>query len=192
MKPEKHGLSGTYEHRVWKGMRNRCLNPRHHTFKNYGGRGISICKRWDSFTRFLKDLGSSPSHKHSIDRINNNGDYKPSNCRWADRSTQMKNKRNSRMLTLHGKTMNMVDWSIETGLHYDAIRERLNNGWPIERALDPKWKKPARTHCANGHIFNKENTYLFRGMKKCRICVREAGRRRDLRDKSNEIRRPHG
>lgn len=164
-------------------MRNRCLNPGHHTFKNYGGRGISICKRWDSFTSFLKDLGNAPTKKHSIDRIDNDGDYKPSNCRWADRSTQMKNKRNARLLTANGKTMNMVDWARETGLNYDAIRSRLNNRWPLEIALDPKWKKPARTHCVNGHKFSQENTYMYKGMKKCRVCVRCAGRRRYAKNK---------
>jgi hypothetical protein len=78
---------------TWKGMRQRCGNKNNTSYKNYGGRGISICKRWESYENFIKDMGPKPSPRHSIDRINVNGNYEPSNCRWATPSQQTKNRR---------------------------------------------------------------------------------------------------
>jgi hypothetical protein len=81
------------EYQCWWNMLDRCANPQNPTFKYYGGRGISVCMRWRDFRNFFADMGPKPSSGHSIDRVNNDGNYEPSNCRWADRSTQQKNKR---------------------------------------------------------------------------------------------------
>ena len=90
----KHGQSRTPEYRAWRGMKARCTNPNGHKFKDYGGRGIAICERWQhSFEGFLADMGPRPSSEHSLDRIDNNGNYEPGNCRWATRLQQMQNQR---------------------------------------------------------------------------------------------------
>ncbi|UOF79264.1 homing endonuclease [Caudoviricetes sp.] len=87
-----HGWTNTREYRVWHDMRQRCNNPKNSRYEKYGARGISVCDRWQDFSNFISDMGSRPGPEYSIDRINNDGNYEPSNCRWATRSVQQRNK----------------------------------------------------------------------------------------------------
>src|SRR5262245_39145536 len=98
--------SNTVEYRCWVSMRQRCNNPNDISYKNYGGRGIQICKRWSKFENFLADMGHKPSPQHSLERINNNGNYTPKNCKWGTRGEQALNTRKHRAwLKRHGLTM---------------------------------------------------------------------------------------
>lgn len=94
---ELHGLTGSSEYNTWRGMKDRCYNPSCTNYKYYGGRGIKICDRWkDNFVAFLRDMGHKPSPRSELDRINNKGDYTPSNCRWSSHRKNMNNTRNNK------------------------------------------------------------------------------------------------
>ena len=118
-----HGLSDTFEHRVWQGMRSRCRNPNTQSYARYGGRGISVCARWDDFSKFIEDVGKSPSSKHSLDRINNNGNYEPGNCRWATRIEQARNQ--SRTKVSMSDAMSILKLRSQ-GLSRKAISARMS------------------------------------------------------------------
>lgn len=88
-----HGFSGTPTYKTWTGMKSRCSNPSHKSFRDYGGRGIKVCKRWQLFENFLTDMGQRPSENHEIDRIDNEENYKPGNCHWVLRRDHARNRR---------------------------------------------------------------------------------------------------
>ena len=125
-----HGMSKTPEYQAWNNMKNRCFNPNHKAYSDYGGRGIAVCDRWkNSFENFLADMGTKPSTKHSIDRINNDGDYSPKNCRWATKAEQQNNQRSNRLITIACVTLNIAQWTKEMGFGRNVIWDRLNLGW---------------------------------------------------------------
>lgn len=131
----KHGLADTPVHRVWIGMRSRCNNPKAREYVNYGGRGIKVCDRWESFENFVADMGIRPEG-YSIDRINNDGNYEPSNCRWATTTQQLNNRRVNRVLELNGERRTIGEWSAKLGIGWSTIRNRVDRyGWTIEKAL---------------------------------------------------------
>lgn len=121
----------------WRAMNERCRNPRHRCYENYGARGISVCDRWrDSYENFLADMGERPSRSHSIDRYPDmNGNYEPGNCRWATSREQNRNRRSSRRLTIDGKTMCVVEWAEAVGVNSSTLRDRIHNGWPERDAV---------------------------------------------------------
>lgn len=132
----KHGRSGTPEWISWQQMTSRCRKPNNRLYKDYGGRGITVCERWNSFKNFLADMGLRPSLKHSIDRIDNNKGYSPENCRWATAREQSQNRRSSYMITFKGKTMNLSQWAAAIGFPYHTLSNRIRNlGWSAEDAL---------------------------------------------------------
>ena len=133
-----HGMSNSLEYSSWHSMKRRCLDPSHTAFKFYGGRGIKICPQWigeNGFANFLNDMGKRPDSSYSLDRINSQGDYEPSNCRWASRTTQARNTRSNKLLTMNGKTQCLKAWSEELGIGAKTITCRLDRGWTVERAL---------------------------------------------------------
>lgn len=130
-----HNMSDTPLFRVWATMRNRCKNPKVKGYESYGGRGIKVCERWESFENFMADMGPRPSEAHSIDRINVDGDYEPRNCRWATITDQMSNKRNSRFLSANGETHTMAEWARRLGCNPAAILARLATGMSEAEAV---------------------------------------------------------
>lgn len=135
-----HGMSKTKVFRIWTGMLDRCLNPNTEEYHRYGGRGITVCRRWRKFANFYTDMGDPPPGR-TLDRKNNDKGYSPGNCRWATRKEQMRNRRCSRLITYQGKTATVAEWSEITGLTYWTIWQRLEAGWSIEVLLT----RPARS-----------------------------------------------
>jgi hypothetical protein len=113
-----HNMSHTPEHDAWSGIQQRCYNPNHHKYPIYGGRGITVCKRWlDSFDSFYADMGARPSPKHSIDRFpNNDGNYEPNNCQWRTNKQQSRNRRTNVFVEIDGTNLCLVDWYARLGI----------------------------------------------------------------------------
>lgn len=136
-----HGASHkgewTTEYAIWASIIQRCTNPKAPAYKNYGGRGIAVCERWRSYENFVLDMGNRPE-KLTIERIDNDKGYEPSNCRWATRSEQNRNRRNNRLLTFDGKTMCVAAWAEHTGIRAGKIISRLRRGWGTNRTLTTK------------------------------------------------------
>jgi len=127
---KRHGMSESPEYTVWLGMRGRVLRKTDKRYGSYGGRGIKICKRWDLFENFYKDMGARPAG-FTLERINNNGDYKPSNCRWASWEDQRRNTRKS--LVHKGETA--AEASRRLGMNSGEVSHRIKRGWSIEKAF---------------------------------------------------------
>lgn len=134
----RHGMKHTSEWHAWSSMRSRCLNSNHKQFPSYGGRGISICDRWSVFENFFADMGLKPSEAHSIDRIDNDGNYEPTNCRWATKKQQQRNRRANRMVTAFGKTAALIVFFDKYGPKSPQYRKalfELDKGTPDEKAV---------------------------------------------------------
>lgn len=142
----KHGLTESTEHQIWAGMLQRCMNPNHPQYHNYGGRGIRVCERWQEFKNFLVDMGRRPSLEYSLDRKDNNGDYCPGNCKWSTREEQCRNRRYNVRLTINGETKLLVEWAEEYGLKPATIRRRLKVGYTPEQAVGPLKKQGRRAY----------------------------------------------
>ncbi len=134
---KKHGMSNSKENKTWRAMHSRCsTDPESADYEYYAARGISVCERWNDFNNFLADVGMCPDPTYSIDRIDNNGNYEPSNCRWASKEEQCRNTSRNRYLTLNGRTQLLVDWARELKTDQSVIRGRIDrHGWSVEEAL---------------------------------------------------------
>lgn len=131
----KHGESQSKLYRVWSDMITRCNTKSATSYENYGGRGIAVCDRWKSYEAFRADMGPIPPGM-SIERIDNDGDYSPRNCRWATREEQNENKRNSKKFTFNGETLSLPQWGRKLGISGKTLRSRIVVlGWPIEKAF---------------------------------------------------------
>jgi len=132
-----HGMKKSPEWRTWASMKTSCMSKKSPAYKYYGARGISICSEWiNSFEIFYTDMRKQPTQKHSIERINNNGNYTPDNCIWTTSKQQARNRRDTRWLEFNGQTRCMADWADRTGIKYPTLQARINKlGWSVEKAL---------------------------------------------------------
>lgn len=133
-----HGMTKSPEYSAWKHMIARCERPSDNRFHCYGARGIKVCERWkgkDGFRNFIADMGLRPGPRYSIDRINNDGNYEPSNCKWSTRVEQANNKEKNIIIFYQGQNKTLSAWSRELGLKYKRTWERLKSGWTVERAF---------------------------------------------------------
>lgn len=152
MAKTKHGMAlmgkQYYAHRhpvytAWVNMRQRCNNSNKWDYKHYGGRGIKVCKRWDTFKRFYEDMGAPPKG-YTLDRIDNDKDYKPSNCRWSSRKEQSNNRNYNRFITYNGRKQSVGKWAeeIEIDITTKNLYHRIfDRGWSVERAFTQPLKK---------------------------------------------------
>lgn len=127
-----HGGRYTAEYKVWQGMRQRCLNSNHPFYARYGGRGIKICATWESFEQFRVDMGQRPRGL-KLERINNDGNYEPGNCRWATQSEQLRNTMNTRFVEYEGEKIAFIDLydRIKPTVSFACAKDRLRAGWQV-------------------------------------------------------------
>lgn len=137
-----HGMRArgqfTPEYRCWLAMKDRCLNRNNKSWKYYGGRGITVCHEWATdFTAFLRDVGTRPGLKYSVDRWpNKDGNYEPGNVRWATHIQQVRNRRDNVLLELNGENKTMGEWADLRGVNRSLIRCRIDLGWPVDLAIN--------------------------------------------------------
>lgn len=129
-----HRMTGTKEYQAWSNMKRRCEDPSNIRFHRYGARGISVCERWNKFENFFADMG--PCNGMTIERVNSDSNYEPSNCKWIPFSEQGKNTCRIRYLTFNGETHSLAEWARKIGVRANTLTMRLNAyGWTVEKAL---------------------------------------------------------
>ena len=124
----KHGKTGTPEFNSWVSMRARCLRSGDAAYPDYGGRGITVCQPWNDFAVFLSDMGVRPTPRRTLDRIDNDGDYCPQNCRWADKTTQVRNRRTSTWIEVNGVKMHVNEVAEMVGMTPSGVMSRYLRG----------------------------------------------------------------
>lgn len=147
-----HGKWRTPERNVWNMMKQRCFNPNHDSYPDYGGRGITVDETWlgpTGFGQFYEDMGPRPSDKYELDRKDNNGSYCKANCQWSLPYTQKRNTRRNVWLTCNGKTQCMTDWAIELGMNKVALRHRVQHWNPADVFNVPYHGKPLAVPALN-------------------------------------------
>lgn len=139
----KHGLSKTRIHYIWRAMKDRCYNPSNSHYYLYGNRGIAICDEWlNDFVSFYNwSMENGYSDNLTIDRIDNDKNYSPENCRWTTEIIQSNNKRNNKLFTYKGETKSLAEWCRILGVKYGDVQNRLNHGYSFEESVSPNFKK---------------------------------------------------
>ena len=139
----KHGLTNTPLFRTWSNAKSRCCDVNSVPFKDYGGRGITVCDEWKNDFQAFYDWAISSGYKAglTLDRIDNNKGYSPDNCRWATMKEQSNNRRNNAHLVFRGERKTVTQWAEDTGISRNTLYKRLSNGWDVERTLTTPTRK---------------------------------------------------
>lgn len=132
---QKRASGGSKAYIAWLNLKKRCTDYSGKGWKNYGGRGITYDPSWKSFEQFLADMGDPPNGKLTIERIDNNGPYCKSNCKWATREEQSNNRRSNRIIEFDGETMTLAQWAKKLNKPYLTLFMRLKRGWSVQRAF---------------------------------------------------------
>lgn len=136
----------TKEYFIWRGIKERCLNPRNKHYFRYGGRGITMCEKWkNSYADFLLDMGRKPSDKHSIERNDNEKGYSPENCKWATQKEQTRNTRQNKILTFNGVSLCVAEWAEKLNVKSATLHMRVHRGWSVDRILTQDVLKSIKT-----------------------------------------------
>lgn len=131
-----HGMCDAPEYQAWSNLKKRCYNPRDKRYPQYGARGITVCDRWlSNFAAFYSDMGPRPAGRYTIERKDNNGNYEPSNCKWATYKEQAQNKSTNHPVTLNGETKCLTEWIRLLDIGASVVKRRIKRGWTAERAL---------------------------------------------------------
>lgn len=140
LRGSNHGKTHTRLYYVWCSIKQRCYNPNNNRYDDWGGRGVTMCEEWrKDFQAFYNwAINNGYDDNLTIDRIDNNKNYEPDNCRWVDRKTQNRNKRNNRNITIDNETHCLKEWCEILNLKYNTISMRLRRGWDVKRALEVK------------------------------------------------------
>lgn len=145
----------------WRGMIRRTTDPNHRAYPAYGGRGIKVCERWQTFDNFLADMGPTFRTGLTLDRIDVNGDYEPGNVQWATAEQQGRNRRDTVLISWRDRTLSIPDWADRLGIPADSLSRRLRRGWSVERALvHPVEPGPYTRHAAYLHLLDIEDALL--------------------------------
>lgn len=151
---------------VWRAMRRRCSDPGDISFCRYGARGIKVCERWDeSFENFITDMGDRPAG-YDLDRIDNDGNYEPGNCRWVSHKENCRNRSNNRWLTFKGETRTVSEWAEVTGFGLAVVQGRLREGWSVEDVLSTP-PRPRSTWSVDEVALLRTNYSGHGGLKRC-------------------------
>jgi hypothetical protein len=146
--PELRGCSYTPEYKVWNNFKNRCTNPKANNYHRYGGRGIKVCDEWQKFEGFIKDMGKRPTKYHTIERVDNDGDYCKDNCKWVTRGEQARNRSTNVFVVFDGRRRVIKDVAKEVGLTHQLILRRMSKGMTLQEAINKQYK------------YNKQNVLL--------------------------------
>ena len=139
-----HNMTKTSEYLAWTNIHRRCEDPKDVAYARYGGLGVAVCERWNTFENFIADMGLKPSKAHSIERRDNTKGYSPDNCHWATQKEQSRNKSSNVMVMFEGKEMVLRDACEKAGVNYFTVWSRIDRGWEAEYLFKPEGFKPPK------------------------------------------------